>query len=450
MPIIVARCPAWYVPERGFALPGKKTTGLRLAGERSRDRPPLPHPARRRRRRSRPRGRRRDGAQVAAEDGIEAVCATPHIRHDHDVRIQEVARPGGGAERAPSRGGRPARRPAKAARSPRPRSRTLSEEELSRVALGAGSWILLEPAPGPLTDNLLAAVEHLAERGHRSLIAHPERHLSADMFERMAALVGDGALVQATADFFLREEMAAGMVALAEAGPGSRAQQRLAHFARRPAAAADGRRWRSCARSSASRRTWSGSPRPRRGRSSKASRSTVPFDPGSPRLKALRRAGAARPARASSSTTERAPVPRPLRRKLAAPAAAPILSVSSQSRPAASAAASAAHHRVAAALAEPRSKRGGTSSQASPSRITIAGSSARVTIAAAAPCSSSRSAPARSCASRVDGPVDERGQLPVVDLDQVGLSLKGAVEPGGERSTTTGVPLARTSATRLP
>ncbi len=30
-------------------------------------------------------------ARQAAADGIEAVCATPHIRHDHDVRIEEVA-----------------------------------------------------------------------------------------------------------------------------------------------------------------------------------------------------------------------------------------------------------------------------------------------------------------------------------------------------------------------
>ena len=27
----------------------------------------------------------------AAGDGIAAICATPHIRHDHDVRIEEVA-----------------------------------------------------------------------------------------------------------------------------------------------------------------------------------------------------------------------------------------------------------------------------------------------------------------------------------------------------------------------
>ncbi len=94
----------------------------------------------------------------------------------------------------------------------------LGEEELSRVTLGEGSWVLLEPAPGPLSDSLLRRVEHLAERGHRALIAHPERHLSADMYERIAALIAAGALVQATADFFLRERTAGGMRSLAEAG----------------------------------------------------------------------------------------------------------------------------------------------------------------------------------------------------------------------------------------
>jgi protein-tyrosine phosphatase len=156
-------------------------------------------------------------ARVAAADGIEAICATPHIRHDHDVRIHEVA---GRIEALNARlaeeavpvavlqGGEVAETAVEA----------LSEEELARVALGGGRWVLLEPAPGPLSDSLARRVEHLAERGHRALVAHPERHLSADMFDRLAGLVGDGALVQATADFFLREGMGEGMRALAEAG----------------------------------------------------------------------------------------------------------------------------------------------------------------------------------------------------------------------------------------
>jgi protein-tyrosine phosphatase len=156
-------------------------------------------------------------ARQAAGDGIEAVCATPHIRHDHDVRIEEMV------ERVEAlnarlrdedlpvtvlQGGEVAETAVEA----------LSEEELGRVSLGAGRWILLEPAPGPLSETLLHRVAHLAERGHRTIVAHPERHLSADMYERIAALIAAGALVQATADFFLREHTAAGMRALAEAG----------------------------------------------------------------------------------------------------------------------------------------------------------------------------------------------------------------------------------------
>jgi len=153
----------------------------------------------------------------AVNDGIERICATPHIRHDHDVRIEEV---GGRVDELNAAlrdeglavevlpGGEVAETAVEG----------LSDEELARVSLGGGNWILLEPAPGPLGDPLLARVAHLSERGHRALIAHPERHLSADMYERIAGLVAEGALVQATADFFLRDRTAAGMKALAEAG----------------------------------------------------------------------------------------------------------------------------------------------------------------------------------------------------------------------------------------
>jgi protein-tyrosine phosphatase len=156
-------------------------------------------------------------ARQAEEDGIEAVCATPHIRHDHDVRIEELAERVSGLNARLEqelvavkilRGGEVAETAVEG----------LSEEELALVSLGGGGWILLEPAPGPLGDSILRRVGQLAERGHRTIVAHPERHLSADMFERMAALVAEGALIQATADFFLREEMAAGMLAMAEKG----------------------------------------------------------------------------------------------------------------------------------------------------------------------------------------------------------------------------------------
>lgn len=156
-------------------------------------------------------------ARQAVADGIEAICATPHIRHDHDVRIHEVARRVDALNAALCEEGIPVV-VLQGGEVAETAVEDLNEEELSQVSLGGGRWILLEPAPGPLTDSLARRVEHLAERGHRALIAHPERHLSEDMFERIAGLVSAGALVQATADFFLRERMAVGMLALAEAG----------------------------------------------------------------------------------------------------------------------------------------------------------------------------------------------------------------------------------------
>ena len=59
-----------------------------------------------------------------------------------------------------------------------------------------GTWILVEPRPGPLTDALVSAVENLGERGFRSVIAHPERHPGTDFREQLEALTARGALIR--------------------------------------------------------------------------------------------------------------------------------------------------------------------------------------------------------------------------------------------------------------
>lgn len=201
MPIIVVSCPHGPLPERAFApmidlhchiLPGVDDGSLDLADSLGL-------------------------ARQAVNDGIERVCATPHIRHDHDVRIEQIAGRVDELNRALRDEGLPVE-VLQGGEVAETAVEALSEEELGHVSLGGGRWILLEPAPGPLGDTLIARVGHLAERGHRTLIAHPERHLSADMYERIAALIVEGALVQATADFFLRERFAAGMQMLAEQG----------------------------------------------------------------------------------------------------------------------------------------------------------------------------------------------------------------------------------------
>ncbi len=156
-------------------------------------------------------------ARRAVAEGFEAVCATPHIRHDHDVRIGEIASRiaalgaelrDAGVPLAVLAGGEVSELAVDG----------LSDAELRTVALGGGCWILLEPRAGPLSDTLDDVVAQLHKRGFRALIAHPERHLGEDLYERLERLVAGGALVQATAAYFEQPETAAGMAALAGRG----------------------------------------------------------------------------------------------------------------------------------------------------------------------------------------------------------------------------------------
>jgi len=151
-------------------------------------------------------------ARQAHADGIEAVCATPHVRHDHAVEIASLpARVAAVREELARRsvdvrvalGGEVAQTEVDA----------LTDEELRGVSLGgAGAWILLEPAPGPLDARLECSVERLKARGLRAVIAHPERHADADLELRLRTLAAHGCLIQWTAAFVadpaLREPIA--------------------------------------------------------------------------------------------------------------------------------------------------------------------------------------------------------------------------------------------------
>jgi protein-tyrosine phosphatase len=157
-------------------------------------------------------------ASQAQRDGIAAICATPHIRHDHDVRIAELpervaelaaaVHANGGVTRILT-GGEVAVTALDG----------LDDPELAAVSLGgSGRWVLLEPAPGPLDDRLELAVEALRTRGYRALIAHPERHGSADFVQRLSRLIRCGALVQVTAALLIDPDAQPAMLALARAG----------------------------------------------------------------------------------------------------------------------------------------------------------------------------------------------------------------------------------------
>jgi protein-tyrosine phosphatase len=140
-------------------------------------------------------------ARQAEEDGIAVVCATPHIRHDHKVHVEEIAARvrsvqqelddhGVGVRVVP--GGELAQTEAD----------QLTLAQLRSVTLGgAGGWVLLEPAPGPLGGGLQALVGRLSKRGLRAVIAHPERHAGVDFQEHLARLASSGCLIQWTAEF---------------------------------------------------------------------------------------------------------------------------------------------------------------------------------------------------------------------------------------------------------
>ena len=138
-------------------------------------------------------------ARQGEADGISTVCATPHIRSDHDVVIAELPARVAEVNASLAAAGLALRvvTGGEVAEAALP---GLGDEELRAVSLGGGGrWVLLEPAPGPIGDTLLDAVEGLVLRGFAAVIAHPERHAGADLAERLHDLTGAGALVQLTA-----------------------------------------------------------------------------------------------------------------------------------------------------------------------------------------------------------------------------------------------------------
>jgi len=157
-------------------------------------------------------------ARQAAEDGIEVVCATPHIRDDHDVRPEEIPGRVAALQAALGEHGIGVRI-VPAAELAQPRAEGLDEAQLRLATYGqAGGWVLLEPAPGPLGDELQRLVQRLAAGGLRTVLAHPERHAGADLRERLRALARAGALIQWTAEFLAQSPPEGPVMALAREG----------------------------------------------------------------------------------------------------------------------------------------------------------------------------------------------------------------------------------------
>lgn len=75
----------------------------------------------------------------------------------------------------------------------------IGSEELSRLTLGAGDWLLVEPPFTPVVRHLGAMIVAVMQRGHRVVIAHPERCPAMHREPKMIAdLVRAGALTSVT------------------------------------------------------------------------------------------------------------------------------------------------------------------------------------------------------------------------------------------------------------
>ena len=138
-------------------------------------------------------------ARVASAAGIETLVATPHVstRYPNDAAtiarlVEELnARLAGesialdvraGAELAATHVGE------------------LGPAQLERLGLGGGRWLLLEPPFAAVITGLDAIAAELQDRGHRLLLAHPER---CEAFQRdprtLHALIRAGVRTSITA-----------------------------------------------------------------------------------------------------------------------------------------------------------------------------------------------------------------------------------------------------------
>ena len=138
-------------------------------------------------------------ARAAAAAGVSTLLATPHVsshyRNDAATIAAELERLAARlrAERVALelRGG------AEVAVTVVER---LDDGELTRLRLGGGCWLLVEPPFSPVAPPLAPILAGLRERGHGVLIAHPERCPS---FHRNPRLLGElvrgGALTSITA-----------------------------------------------------------------------------------------------------------------------------------------------------------------------------------------------------------------------------------------------------------
>jgi protein-tyrosine phosphatase len=138
-------------------------------------------------------------ARVAASAGTRVLVATPHVNRRYQNRAAEI---GPLVEelngRLEAEGLDLEVRPG--AEVALLTAADLEEQELARLHLGGGPWLLVEPPTAAVKADVEAQVMALVERGHRVLLAHPERCPAFRCDPGiLASLVGEGVLASVTA-----------------------------------------------------------------------------------------------------------------------------------------------------------------------------------------------------------------------------------------------------------
>jgi len=138
-------------------------------------------------------------ARAAAATGIHTIVATPHVnsRYRNDApAIQRVVEKTNATFAAAGL----AVSVVAGAEIAITSASDLRPTELSALALGNGPWVLIEPPFTSVSYGLDILISDLQDRGHRIVLAHPERCPAFHRDPRMlASLVDGGALTSVTA-----------------------------------------------------------------------------------------------------------------------------------------------------------------------------------------------------------------------------------------------------------
>jgi protein-tyrosine phosphatase len=138
-------------------------------------------------------------ARLAEARGVETIVATPHVSWHYDNDSGTIATRVADANRAVGAAGL-ALNVLAGAEIAITRGVELDAAELSALALGDGPWLLVECPFTPVPTGVDMSILELEHRGHRVVLAHPER---CPAFQRdpsmLQALVQNGAVTSITA-----------------------------------------------------------------------------------------------------------------------------------------------------------------------------------------------------------------------------------------------------------